>query len=352
MIARNRAIVADLAVASGPTFPSSVLAASPSHSNSSRQQPGDEDFSSPTTKAHRAGSKTAVSWQSTRGKSPASIARHTQQHGSGGSNSSVSSNLSVDAAVEAFAYERKFQQTRIAELEIQVRSLEKSVADAQNLVTESEKSRRNPHDLMPSPSLAVEENAAESSREMTPTARSMFGKINVQAEAIVNLTQQLEAAQVHSEEKDKEMELYKSRYNDLKEGFENMKLELESRPTARLGLMSTTILGLVGMEYFNFRLFPNLRQWSETRRELQELEDKMHDLVTMRGEANELAMWRKHLSTSERIRIDKKNHELGLCLIDALPKQVHIYIIWYQFVVTFMHTVHTVMAITKARCVF
>ena len=48
----------------------------------------------------------------------------------------------------------------------------------------------------------------------------------------------------------------------------------------------------------------------------------MHDLVMMRGEASELAMWRKHLSTSERIRIDKKNHELGLYLIDALPKQV------------------------------
>jgi len=66
----------------------------------------------------------------------------------------------------------------------------------------------------------------------------------------------------------------------------------------------------------------SLSKWNETRRELQGMEDKMHDMVMQRGEASELAMWRKHLSTSERIRIDKKNHELGLYLIDSLPKQV------------------------------
>ena len=148
--------------------------------------------------------------------------------------------------MEAFAYERKFQQTRIAELETQVRSLEKSLAEAQNLVVaESEKDRLGPH----VPSHLAEESVAErssavvdSSRDMTPTARSMFEKINVQAEAILKLTQQLEAAQVYSEEKDKEMELFKSRYNHLKEGLENMKLELESRPTARSGFTSTTTI--------------------------------------------------------------------------------------------------------------
>jgi hypothetical protein len=48
----------------------------------------------------------------------------------------------------------------------------------------------------------------------------------------------------------------------------------------------------------------------------------LHDVVMMRSEAKELAGWRKHLDTRERIKIDKRNHELGLWLIDALPKQV------------------------------
>ena len=42
----------------------------------------------------------------------------------------------------------------------------------------------------------------------------------------------------------------------------------------------------------------------------------------LRGEAAEIQMWRKHLSTKDRIKIDKKNHELGLWLLDALPKTV------------------------------
>lgn len=31
-------------------------------------------------------------------------------------------------------------------------------------------------------------------------------------------------------------------------------------------------------------------------------------------------MWRKHLSTADRIKVDRRNHELGLWLLDSLPK--------------------------------
>jgi hypothetical protein len=48
----------------------------------------------------------------------------------------------------------------------------------------------------------------------------------------------------------------------------------------------------------------------------------MQDLTLLRGEAAELVQWRRHLSTAERVRIDKRNYELGLSLIEALPKQV------------------------------
>jgi hypothetical protein len=51
-----------------------------------------------------------------------------------------------------------------------------------------------------------------------------------------------------------------------------------------------------------------------------QLEEKLHDLILLRGEAAEISMWRKHLSTADRIKVDKRNHELGLWLLDSLPK--------------------------------
>lgn len=231
---RNKAILAELAAnTSGlPTSPSSVPAASPPHSNS-RQPKSDEIL--------RAGTKNGVTWQSNRGRSPAPITRHAHSSNNNSfSSSSGGSSISVDAAVEAFAYERKIQQSRIAELETQVRSLERSVADAQNLVVKSE--NRSVDQEEGSLQHGAEKSAGERSsqasnnNEMTHTARSMFEKINVQSEAILRLTQQLDAAQRDSAEKDNEIELCRSRCSELKEGWENMKLEIESRPTARLGL--------------------------------------------------------------------------------------------------------------------
>lgn len=35
----------------------------------------------------------------------------------------------------------------------------------------------------------------------------------------------------------------------------------------------------------------------------EQLEEKLHDLILLRGEAAEIAMWRKHLSTAERIKV-------------------------------------------------
>jgi hypothetical protein len=55
---------------------------------------------------------------------------------------------------------------------------------------------------------------------------------------------------------------------------------------------------------------------------LQEAEEKLHDVVMMRAESKELQGWKKHLDARERIRVDKRNHELGLFLLESLPKQV------------------------------
>ncbi len=67
---------------------------------------------------------------------------------------------------------------------------------------------------------------------------------------------------------------------------------------------------------------PSMRDWTEQRRMNEDLELKVRDLTILRGEAAEISNWRKHLSTADRIRIDKRNHELGLWLFDSLPKTV------------------------------
>ena len=52
------------------------------------------------------------------------------------------------------------------------------------------------------------------------------------------------------------------------------------------------------------------------------MESKLHDVVMMKGEAQELMNWRQHLSTSDRIKADRRNHELKLWLLESLPKSV------------------------------
>jgi hypothetical protein len=42
----------------------------------------------------------------------------------------------------------------------------------------------------------------------------------------------------------------------------------------------------------------------------------------MNNEIQELNNWKKHLSTTERIKIDKRNHDLRLYMIESLPYTV------------------------------
>lgn len=101
---------------------------------------------------------------------------------------------------------------------------------------------------------------------------------------------------VANHELEQTITIMRNRNNELREEVINLRLELESRPT--------------------------VKQYNELQRSVKELEEKLHDVIMMRKEAVELNAWRKHLSTSERIKIDKRNHELGLWLIDSLPKAV------------------------------
>jgi len=49
---------------------------------------------------------------------------------------------------------------------------------------------------------------------------------------------------------------------------------------------------------------------------------KFHDLLSLRQTTNGMNGWKSHVSTSERIKIDRKNFELKLFLLDSLPKEI------------------------------
>jgi len=67
---------------------------------------------------------------------------------------------------------------------------------------------------------------------------------------------------------------------------------------------------------------PNRKEFQEVLFQKEELETKLQDLLALRQTTNAMNGWKSHLSTAERIKIDKKNHELKLFLLDSLPKEV------------------------------
>lgn len=113
---------------------------------------------------------------------------------------------------------------------------------------------------------------------------------------VEELQHKQEIQQALQQQQDHKLQVLRQQIDESHQVIENHRLELDVRPT--------------------------MKQWTTAQREIHDLERKVHDLIMMRGEAAEIDSWRKHLSTSERIRIDKRNHELGLWMMDSLPKQV------------------------------
>jgi len=132
--------------------------------------------------------------------------------------------------------------------------------------------------------------------ERTATAQAMYDKIRYQNRQLDKLAHRCEAHKAKDQENTGTIAQMKSRNDELREALENSRLELAARPSPKA--------------------------WAEKQRELREAEDKLHDLVMMRGEAAELAAWKKHMSVTDRIKVDKRNHELSLWVLDSLPKAV------------------------------
>jgi hypothetical protein len=204
----------------------------------------------------------------------------------------------VNEMIEALEAQRDGLEQRVAELEEQVHDLQGALRDQVNGdALFGAGAGRGKASAPPRPPLDEEQaRDATDGAFASETARNMYDKIKEQARKIEQLSKKAETYRSEAFEAIHAQEGMRARNDELREEIENLRLELETRPSAR--------------------------QWADKTRELQDAENKLHDLVVMRGEAAELAAWRKHLSTSDRIKVDKRNHELGLWLLDSLPKAV------------------------------
>jgi hypothetical protein len=128
------------------------------------------------------------------------------------------------------------------------------------------------------------------------SVKVMFSKIKDQQRRIEQLVHREGLLQAENKRCEEALDIYRTRASEMMEEIENLRIELEGRPT--------------------------VRAFSQKQREVKELESKLHDVIMMRKEAAEVASWRKHLSTSDRIKVDKRNHQLGLWIIESIPTAV------------------------------
>jgi hypothetical protein len=209
-----------------------------------------------------------------------------------GSKSSSATSISRSRDVlEALESQRDELEKRNTELDSQVIELASALKDALN--------GKNRDSLNVSKSGAgasfthVQEEGLDE-LERTSTAQAMYDKIKDQSRIIDKLNHRLDSYKNAALESAQQEKSLRAHNDELHEELENTRLEMDNRPTPKA--------------------------WSEKQKELREVENKFHDLVMMRGEAAELEAWRKHMSVSDRIKIDKRNHELGLWVLDSLPK--------------------------------
>lgn len=192
---------------------------------------------------------------------------------------------SVADIIEALEHQRDFFVKRNAELDEQV--VEMSIALR-------EYSNGNTNAKWPLSGKSHTDDAENTNANIKVS--DMNTLVDEQRLRIDSLTHRGEIYKNQLNESEKTIQEMRSRTISLQETIDNLRIELESRPTQRM-----------------------LKQ---KQKEVDDLENRIHDIIMKRGETAEISAWKKHLDTSERIRVDKRNHELGLWLLDNLPRAV------------------------------
>jgi hypothetical protein len=130
----------------------------------------------------------------------------------------------------------------------------------------------------------------------TPTARRMYQAICDQKARLAVLEGRCARWKVRHLEAEGLAAALRAKLQLAKEAADNLQLELAARPTVQA-----------------------LRAQEQACRELEE---RLRDVVVMRRESDELRGLRKHMSARDRMAADRRNYEMGLHLLDALPAQV------------------------------
>lgn len=133
-------------------------------------------------------------------------------------------------------------------------------------------------------------------RSSPGSMKVMFAKIKEQQHRIEQLVHREGVLEAEKRRCDEALDVYRHRSSEMMEEIENLRIEIDGRPT--------------------------VRAYAQKQKEVTELESKLHDVIMMRKEAAEVASFKKYLSTSDRIKADKRNHELGLWIIESIPTAV------------------------------
>mmetsp|Transcript_9391 Transcript_9391/g.14152 ORF Transcript_9391/g.14152 Transcript_9391/m.14152 type:complete len:824 (+) Transcript_9391:73-2544(+) len=222
--------------------------------------------------------------------SPSTPVGHTSQMISSPASRIKDSPVTSQDIIFALESERSELLQHTSELESQVASLTKKLS---KIINDSQKGAAD--DMLISTSTPVR-STPKASDNAPEASTSSHETIREQSTRIQQLVHQLEMEKQKTSRQNDDIEAIRNRYSEMKSEVENLRIELDARPT--------------------------VPQWNEKLRQVTQLENELHDVILLRDESHEISEWKRHLSTREKIKADRRNHELKLWLLDSLPKNV------------------------------
>jgi hypothetical protein len=215
-------------------------------------------------------------------------------------------------ALKAMEHDRKLLITKNMELELQMQQLIDELNNSSGMSNQSDNNHQQHPNRGTKKGISMtqpnnQQNNEEEDEEDDEEdgaggrkSRTYGGKsspsLRLEQQQWEELFHKLQVSYANEKTAETKIQQLRQMIKELRIALENKQLELEARPT--------------------------VKEWNRIQHDLQEMELKIHELTILKKETMEIQQWKKHLSTSERIKIDKRNHELGLYLLESLPKNI------------------------------
>jgi hypothetical protein len=214
----------------------------------------------------------------------------------GGKEESPSAPVSSQDMINALQEEKRELLNHTADLESQITLLSDQLKHSLNrkLDEKSNESEGGKRSVKRDPSTSTAKG--DVSEERGVEVEGVYESLRDKSNRIALLVHQLEQERRTNKQLTSDNSVLKDRVAEMRDAIDNLRIELDSRPT--------------------------VHQWTQKVSEVSELENQLHNMIVMRDDAAELSSWKKHLSTRDRILVDKRNHELRLWVLDSLPKAV------------------------------